>query len=52
MNGLDAPVQVQISSGVRQELDSALQRAREVILGEVTAVHDELLPQEPEALEG
>lgn len=49
MNGIDAPVQVQISSGVRQELDSALQRAREVILGEVIEVHDEPLP---EALEG
>lgn len=41
LNGIDAPVQVQISAGVEQELRAALDHAREVLLGEVTAVHDE-----------
>jgi hypothetical protein len=45
LNGLDAPVQVQISAGVQERLDSALRHAREVVLGDVIEVHAE--PAEP-----
>lgn len=46
LNGLDAPVQVQISAGVQQELAAALEdagRVLGVVQGETLDVHDEPL---------
>lgn len=49
LNGLDAPLQVQISAGVAADLDDALAEAAAVI-GEVLGVTEE--PVTPEMLEG
>lgn len=43
MNGLDAPVQVQLSAGVAAELEDALSEWEDAVAGEVTAVHEEPL---------
>lgn len=48
-NGLDAPVQVQVSSGAESRLADALNDATQVILGMVTESHTE--PADPPALE-
>jgi hypothetical protein len=47
MNGLDAPVKVEVSASIQQELQAALEeylsaaRGAETVAGEVTGVHDE-----------
>jgi predicted transcriptional regulator len=47
MNGLDAPVKVEVSASIQQELQAALEeylsaaRGVETVTGEVTEVHDE-----------
>lgn len=41
LNGMDAPLQVEVSAGVQQQLAAALDSVREVIYGQVTDVTDE-----------
>lgn len=47
LNGLDAPVKVEVSASIQQELQAALEeylsaaRGAETVTGEVTEVHDE-----------
>jgi hypothetical protein len=47
LNGLDAPVKVEVSASIQQELQAALEeylsaaRGAETVAGEVTGVHDE-----------
>lgn len=53
LNGLDAPVQVQISAGARADMDDALSALRETVQGYVLAVSDEPIPDdEPEDAAG
>jgi transposase len=42
MNGLDAPTQINLSVDVRREMEEALSKLEDVVLGEVIHVHDDL----------
>lgn len=45
LNGLDAPVQVQLSAGIAADLEDALRELEEAVVpGEVTDVHDDTGP--------
>ncbi len=54
MNGLDAPLAVQVSAGVQADLADALQELDSVVrtvMGEVTDVHDEPHPDDADGLQ-
>lgn len=49
LNGLDAPVQVAISAGVKADLDDALADLETVVFGEVLTVRDDDPDDDPDA---
>jgi len=44
MNGLDAPLAVNLSIGIRQDMEAALSTLEKIVLGEVIDSHDSPIP--------